>query len=116
MAAVIAPEANVVRTPTCAVITAFQLESWLRSLPVQRSLGEARRNQLIAMAAGSPLGGLPADAGRAERLGRDDQGRRSAFRASARGLRAVRARKIAEGWSVASRCGPPARSGSSTVP
>jgi len=51
-AAVIAPEANVVRTPTCAVITAFQLESWLRSLPVQRSLGEARRNQLIAMLRG----------------------------------------------------------------
>jgi hypothetical protein len=51
-AAVIAPEANIVRTPTCAVITAFQLESWLRSLPVQRSLGEARRNQLIAMLRG----------------------------------------------------------------
>ena len=51
-AAVIAPEANIVRTPTCAVITAFQLESWLRSLPVQRSLSEARRNQLIAMLRG----------------------------------------------------------------
>jgi hypothetical protein len=48
-AAVIAPEANIVRTPACAVITAFQLESWLRSLPVQRSLNAARRNQLIAM-------------------------------------------------------------------
>ena len=48
-AAVVAPEANIVRTPACAVITAFQLESWLRSLPVQRSLSEARRDQLIAM-------------------------------------------------------------------
>lgn len=51
-AAVIAPEANVVRTPSCAVITAFQLESWLRSLPAQRSLTEARRNQVIAMLRG----------------------------------------------------------------
>ena len=31
---------------------ADQLESWLRSLPVQRSLSEARRNQLIAMLRG----------------------------------------------------------------
>ena len=51
-AAVIAPEANIVRTPACAVITAFQLESWLRSLPIQRSLSEARRNQVIAMLRG----------------------------------------------------------------
>jgi hypothetical protein len=51
-AAVIAPQANIVRTPACAVITAFQLESWLRSLPHQRSLSEARRNQLIAMLRG----------------------------------------------------------------
>src|SRR5262245_1963557 len=51
-AAVIAPEANIVRTPACAVITAFQLASWLRSLPVQRSLSDARRDQLIAMVRG----------------------------------------------------------------
>lgn len=51
-AAVIAPEANIVRTPACAVITPFQLESWLRSLPVQRSLSEARRDQLLAMLRG----------------------------------------------------------------
>jgi hypothetical protein len=46
-AAVIAADPAIARTPTCAVITAAQLEPWLTSLPVQRSLSEARRNQLI---------------------------------------------------------------------
>jgi hypothetical protein len=46
-AAVIATDPTVPRTPSCAVITEAQLEPWLTSLPVQRSLSEARRNQLI---------------------------------------------------------------------
>jgi hypothetical protein len=46
-AAVIATDPIIARTPTCAVITEAQLEAWLKSLPVQRSLSEARRNQLI---------------------------------------------------------------------
>ena len=37
------------RTPTCAVIGESQLEPWLRSLPAQRSLNDARRTQLLAM-------------------------------------------------------------------
>jgi hypothetical protein len=48
-AAVVAPDASLPRTPTCAVITVGQLSSWLASLPVQRSLTEARRAQLVAM-------------------------------------------------------------------
>ncbi len=48
-AAVIGPAATVPRTPTCAVITSGQLPAWLASLPVQRSLTEARRAQLAAM-------------------------------------------------------------------
>jgi hypothetical protein len=48
-AAVIAQDPTIARTPSCAVITDAQLEPWLTSLPVQRSLSEARRNQLIAM-------------------------------------------------------------------
>jgi hypothetical protein len=46
-AAVIATDPTIARTPTCAVITEAQLEPWLASLPVQRSLSDARRNQLI---------------------------------------------------------------------
>ena len=46
-AAVIATDPTIARTPTCAVITEAQLEPWLTSLPIQRSLSEARRNQLI---------------------------------------------------------------------
>jgi hypothetical protein len=51
-AAVIADGPTIARTPSCAVITETQLEPWLRSLPVQRSLTEARRNQVIAMLRG----------------------------------------------------------------
>ena len=40
------------RTPTCSVIGESQLEPWLRSLPVQRSLNAARRAQLLAMLRG----------------------------------------------------------------
>jgi hypothetical protein len=45
-AAVIAPDASLPRTPTCAVITRDQLPAWLRSLPQQRSLTEGRRARL----------------------------------------------------------------------
>ena len=51
-AAVVATEAALPRTPTCAVISKTQLEPWLRSLPAQRSLNEARRAQLLEMLRG----------------------------------------------------------------
>ena len=51
-AAVIAEDPTIARTPPCAVIREAQLEPWLRSLPVQRSLSQARRDQLVAMLAG----------------------------------------------------------------
>jgi hypothetical protein len=51
-AAVVTNELALPRTPTCAVITESQLEPWLSSLPVQRSLNEARRAQLVAMLRG----------------------------------------------------------------
>ena len=51
-AAVLTTEPALSRTPTCAVISETQLEPWLRSLPVQRSLNEARRAQLLAMLQG----------------------------------------------------------------
>ena len=51
-AAVVAPDATVPRTPTCAVITTGQLPAWLASLPVLRSLTDARRAQLTARVRG----------------------------------------------------------------
>ena len=51
-AAVVTADSALPRTPTCAVINESQLEPWLRSLPVQRSLNEARRAQLLAMLRG----------------------------------------------------------------
>jgi hypothetical protein len=51
-AAVIADDRAIARTPSCAVITGSQLVPWLRSLPVQRSLSQARRNQLLARLVG----------------------------------------------------------------
>jgi hypothetical protein len=51
-AAVVTTDPALPRTPTCAVITESQLEPWLRSLPVQRSLNEGRRAQLLAMLRG----------------------------------------------------------------
>ena len=51
-AAVVTSEPALPRTPTCAVISESQLEPWLRSLPVQRSLNDARRAQLLAMLRG----------------------------------------------------------------
>ena len=52
-AAVMTNDRALPRTPTCAVIGESQLEAWLRTLPVQRSLNEARRAQLLAMLRGS---------------------------------------------------------------
>ena len=51
-AAVISEDPTIARTPACAVISDAQLEPWLRSLPVQRSLSQARRNQLVARLVG----------------------------------------------------------------
>jgi hypothetical protein len=51
-AAVITTDPALPRIPTCAVISESQLEAWLRSLPAQRSLNEARRAQLVAMLRG----------------------------------------------------------------
>lgn len=51
-AAVIAAEPTVPRTPTCAVIRTNQLPAWLASLPVQRSLTDARRTRLAQMVRG----------------------------------------------------------------
>ena len=51
-AAVIAEDPTIARTPACPVISEAQLEPWLRSLPVQRSLSQARRDQLVALLAG----------------------------------------------------------------
>lgn len=51
-ASVIAAEPTLPRTPTCAVIGSDQLPAWLASLPVQRSLTEARRTRLGEMVRG----------------------------------------------------------------
>ena len=51
-AAVVTADTALPRTPTCAVISDSQLEPWLRSLPTQRSLNDARRAQLLAMLRG----------------------------------------------------------------
>jgi hypothetical protein len=48
-AAVVATDGTIPRTPTCAVIGPSQLPAWLASLPVQRSLTDARRAQLARM-------------------------------------------------------------------
>jgi hypothetical protein len=48
-AAVVAPSADLARTPGCAVITADQVPAWLASLPGQRSLTPARRERLLEM-------------------------------------------------------------------
>ena len=47
----------------CAVISESQLEPWLRSLPVQRSLNDARRAQLLAMLQGRSPGGVVGEPG-----------------------------------------------------
>ncbi|HSK51885.1 MAG TPA: hypothetical protein VLA44_03965 [Clostridia bacterium] len=51
-AAVIAPDAGLPRTPTCAVISRDQLPAWLRSLPQQRSLTDGRRARLAGIVRG----------------------------------------------------------------
>jgi hypothetical protein len=51
-AAVITTEPTIPRTPTCAVIGTNQLPAWLASLPVQRSLTDARRTRLGQMVRG----------------------------------------------------------------
>jgi hypothetical protein len=46
-AAVIAPDTSLPRTRACAVITKDQIPAWLASLPAQRGLTSARREQVI---------------------------------------------------------------------
>ena len=48
-AAVVGPAPTVVRTTDCAVLTADQLAPWIEALPPQRSLTEARREQVADM-------------------------------------------------------------------
>ena len=48
-AAVVGPDVGIPRTPMCAVLSNEQLEPWLASLPVQRSLNDARRQQLVTL-------------------------------------------------------------------
>ncbi|HEY6057890.1 MAG TPA: hypothetical protein VIV06_07645, partial [Candidatus Limnocylindrales bacterium] len=48
-AAVIAPDASLPRTPTCAVVTRDDIPAFLSSLPPQRSLTETRRQRLIEL-------------------------------------------------------------------
>ena len=46
-AAVVAPDETIPRTPSCAVVTPSQIPAWLASLPPQRSLTQARLDQLL---------------------------------------------------------------------
>jgi hypothetical protein len=46
-AAVIAPDASLQRTATCAVINGNQIPGWLASLPAQRSLDDSRREGIV---------------------------------------------------------------------
>ena len=48
-AAVITPDARMLRTPACAVITRDQVPAYLRSLPLQRGLTDDRRESIVAM-------------------------------------------------------------------
>ena len=48
-AAVVGPAPTVARTTECAVLTADQLAAWIEALPPQRSLTEARREQVADM-------------------------------------------------------------------
>lgn len=46
-AAVVTADTTVERTSSCAVISPQQIPAWLASLPVQRSLTDARRDRLV---------------------------------------------------------------------
>jgi hypothetical protein len=48
-AAVVGPEGALPRTPTCAMISTDQIPAWILSLPPQRSLTPARREQIIEL-------------------------------------------------------------------
>jgi len=48
-AALVVPDASIQRTPTCAVIAADQIPSWIGSLPAQRTLTPGRRARLARM-------------------------------------------------------------------
>ena len=46
-AAVVAPDGNVARSPTCAVVAPDELAGWIASLPAQRTLNEDRLADLV---------------------------------------------------------------------
>lgn len=46
-AAVVAKDASLTRTVSCAVITQVQIPAWLAALPIQRSLSASRRARLV---------------------------------------------------------------------
>ncbi|MFL5779230.1 MAG: hypothetical protein ACJ761_09835 [Chloroflexota bacterium] len=46
-AAVLTKDITPARTPACAVVPAEQVSAWLGSLPVQRSLTQARRDRIV---------------------------------------------------------------------
>ena len=47
-AALITPDASMLRSPLCAVITEAQIPAWIAALPRQRSLTDGRRQQIVA--------------------------------------------------------------------
>jgi hypothetical protein len=47
-AALVAPDATIPRTASCAVISVDQIPDWLAALPRQRSFSAGRRNHLLA--------------------------------------------------------------------
>lgn len=47
-AALITPDASMLRSPLCAVITEAQIPAWIAALPRQRSLTDSRLQQLVA--------------------------------------------------------------------
>jgi hypothetical protein len=48
-AALVVTDRQVARTPTCAVVAPHQIESWLASLPRQRTLTAGRRGRLVSL-------------------------------------------------------------------
>jgi hypothetical protein len=51
-AALVVDDRLLARSPTCAVITTQQVQPWVASLPVQRTLTAGRRGRLLALTKG----------------------------------------------------------------
>ena len=47
-AALVTPDASMLRSPLCAVITEAQIPAWIAALPRQRTLSAGRRDHLVA--------------------------------------------------------------------